>query len=249
MNEIEADVAKALAKVAVFPSKVIVAAIAERNLDWARELQREFPEHINWSSYFYPGSACVFPGVRRKQGIDEQRLKRVTYYPERRVIIDENEMVRNTWTFLSIGKRYAGYRWSESGLSSFELAHCLPHKSGEIDVDRHLFSHCPAAETHFGLFTCASNVALVPKGMAKPTGGSGAIRAVFLHRYVCLYGDTFAAGFKGFRLPDSLEWHRDLVWRDPLEPKDWEMRVDLLDTFRRDCISKLLRGRVLNQAA
>lgn len=110
MERVEREVAKALAAVTVFPSKRIVASIAERNKSWRNDLICDFNDKVDWDFYLYTGSACVFPGVRRKQGKKEQGVNRGKYYPEKRAILDENEMVRHTWTFLSIGVPFNGNR-------------------------------------------------------------------------------------------------------------------------------------------
>jgi hypothetical protein len=177
------------------------------------------------------------------------QLTRVRYYADRKVILDENQLVRNTWSFLCVGLQFSGSLWSTSGLSKFELAHCLSHKSDELLKDGHHFTSLPTDGTQNALFTCATNVALIPKGMAKPTDATGRIRAAFLHRYHELYGNQYARSYAGFDLKKSIPWIDQLKWRPPLRlPSDWIQRVDRLDRYRRKLIPSLLSGKTIEQA-
>ena len=61
-----------------------------------------------------------------------------------------------------------------------------------------------------------------------------------LKRSFDLYGESYAGGFAGIRLPDRLTWVDKLQWNDPVEPPDWETRIAELDKFRKEKIRSLL---------
>lgn len=241
MELVEEDVARALAKVIVFPHVDIVRYIAELNKKWRPSLLKNYPNLIRWGDYLYENSACVYPGVRRKSGTSEKNYDRGKYYPAAKAIIDENERVRHFWTFLVLGKSYTNDNYKRGGLDKFELAHILAHKASNMKVDSGLFTEVPngADEKHHGLFTCASNVALVPKGMAKPSE-MGLVRAAVFKRYFELYSYEFAGGLKGFVLPEKLKWYKKLEWLDPVKPDDWKDRIDMLDEARRGWLDRIL---------
>jgi hypothetical protein len=241
--EVEREIAAALAKVSYFISPRIVRRIAELNREWKESFQSEYYERLDCGQFFYEGSACVFPGVRRRAGTEENKLKAWKYYEAQRAILDANFYPRDLWCFVCTGKPYSGPLWKDSRLGEFELAHVLPHKEYEVAGVASWFGLRPESEPSHGLFTCAANVILVPKGMAKPTDGTRGVRVAILHRYFSLYGESCAAGFGGFTPPAELSWCSELSWNDPVEPPDWEERVKLLDKFRRTAIRNRVFGK------
>ena len=240
--EVERDVATAIAKVAYFISPKVVQRIAQLNTEWQQDFQNQFQEKIRPEHYFYQNSACVFPGVRRQASKEERKLRRQKYHVTAAAIIDDNWFPRELWCFLCTGKRYSGPLWKSSGLGNFELAHVLPHKGYELSGVSSWFAQIPENEPVHGLFCCAANVILLPKGMARPTDGTAGIRAAVLKRYFDLYGSIHAVGFNGFVLPSNLTWFDSIQWNPPIEPKDWAERVERLDKFRRARIAELLLG-------
>jgi hypothetical protein len=242
LRDVEENVAVAIAKVAYFISPKVVKRIAELNRVWYNEFEKNFEKRVRSKHYFYEGSACVFPGVRRQANKDERKLALKKYHRSVAAIFDDNVFPRHLWCFLCAGKPYSGPLWKTSGLGEFELAHVLPHKIYEHSGVQDWFLKMPNSDPFHGLFTCAANVILLPKGMARPTDGTAGIRAAVLNRYFDLYGSIYSGGFGGFSLPERITWFDKLRWNDPIEPKDWEMRIEKLDAYRRNKISGLLRA-------
>lgn len=249
--QVEQKLAECVASVAYFMSPRIVEQVALRNADWAAELCRDFPNRFDHAACFYSGSASVFGPVRRKENKAERQLAPQRYYLKHRAIIDLNWFPREAVSFICTGSRYTAKRWKSSGLAAFELAHILPHKAGEVENVAHYFSALPPEPFPYGLFTCVSNVALIPKGMAKPTDLNGAVRLAFMQKYFELYGEPHAGGFRGLKIPPETEWIKHLPWRNDcvIEPADWFQRVDRLDKFRRSRLRALLKGEEIPGSA
>ena len=57
----------------------------------------------------------------------------------------------------------------KSGLDAFELAHIFGHKIDEKTLEKQMFQIFDETKKPYSLFTSASNVVLIPKGLAKPT--------------------------------------------------------------------------------
>ena len=105
-------IALTLARVSHHVHPDVVAAIRERNAD-AEELARLeaiFPDCIEKEAWLYPGSACVFPGVRRFIG-KVRKKELLKYVPRECCIIDDNRFPRNLWTFLTTGEHYGSTNW------------------------------------------------------------------------------------------------------------------------------------------
>jgi len=239
LEEVEQEVATAIAKSAYFMSPKVVQRIAELNNAWRVEFEQNYGTKICVSHYFYLGSACVFPGVRRHSSEADRNLKLHLYHGAANAIIDDNTFPRHLWSFLCTGKKYAGQNWKASGLGQFELAHVLPHKTYEINGVKEWFNSIPDQDGLHSLFTSAANIILLPKGMARPTDGTAGIRMAVLKRYFDLYGETYAGGFGGIKMPDRLPWVEQLKWNNPIEPPDWEWRIAELDAFRKKRLSIL----------
>ena len=242
--EVEQEVSMALARVAYFISPKVVQRLVELNLDWKSEFELNYGSKVNLDQYFYKNSACLFPGVRRPASEEERKLAkgpgRRKYHKSVNAILDDNIYPRHLWCFLSTGQPYTGPTWRDSGLGQFELAHVLPHKSSELKGVKDWFVKVPSGETPYGLFSCAANIILLPKGMARPTDGTAGIRLAVLKHYFDLYGDLHSGGFSGLTLPNRMTWYGELKWNASIEPQDWENRIARLDDFRRKGVSRLL---------
>jgi hypothetical protein len=238
--DVEREVAIAIAKVAYFISPKAVRRLAELNCHWQTEFEANYGSRVISANYFYEGSACVFPGVRRRANQNERKRRLLMFHQDFNAIFDDNRFPRHLWCFLCTGQHYTGQQWKKSGLREFELAHVLPHKATEVASVKKWFDKTPLDDSLHGLFTCAANVILLPKGMARPTDGTAGIRLAILKRYADFYGDTHAGGFGGMKLGKSLTWFGELRWNDPIEPPDWESRIAELHEFRKKQIGKLL---------
>jgi hypothetical protein len=73
--EVEREVADAIAKVAYFISPKVVRRLAELNYHWQAEFEASYASRVSVANYFYNGSACVFPGVRRRANRDEKNYR------------------------------------------------------------------------------------------------------------------------------------------------------------------------------
>lgn len=236
-DEVQRALALALARVAHHVHPAVVAKIQRLNVEHGDELRAMLPPQIRVDDYLYPGSACVFPGVRRWKGTFDQKQKRERnkYSPENGAIIDQNIFPRHLWTFLTRGCAYSASDWKKGSLDQFELAHIFSHKPGYRHLEGEVFQRFDPSVQPWGLFTCASNTVLLPKGSAKPTDGLPRLRIVFFKRAIDLYGEGVLPGASGFRDDRLPLWYSDLVWNEPILPEDWEDNIESLhiDRIRR----------------
>jgi len=234
------SIAQALAKVSHHMHPVVVAAVKDRNADPGERARLEaiLPECLEKEAWLYPGSACVFPGVRRFIGKVRKR-ELLKYVPKKCCIIDDNRFPRNVWTFLAVGEHYGGPNWKTSGLAQFELAHIFGHKRSQRGLEEQVFKRFDASTKPWGLFTCAGNVVLIPKGFAKPTDGLSAVRVAFFKRYIDLYSEASLPGLRELDNDALPKWYDEIEWNDPILPPDWEENLEKLFDYRVDRLKKL----------
>ena len=238
VGEFEKDICSILAQLAYHIHPKIVQYIQQKNrqeFDYFREV---FSDRIEIEDYLFHGSACVFPGVRRYVS---GRGKRSAYNEDDQAIVDDNTFPRHLWCFLVSGKAYSSPNWRDSGLGEFELAHVFTHKESELEFEKPFFKEVRENLTPYGEFTCACNVALLPKGTVRPTDNSKTIKSVFFRRYVELYGEAPLNGRSGFDESLVPDWYSDLQWNEPLLPADWKLKIDDLLKYRTQRITKLLQ--------
>lgn len=227
----ERGVALTLAKVCHFIHPQIVEAIQQINEEDADRLAGIMPDVVDQTAWLYPKSACVFPGIKRYVGRLNPKEKR-KYVTSRRAIIDDNEFPRHLWAFLAGGTAYSGPSWQTTGLNQFELGHIFAHKIEERRIERVMFSDFDSSVDPSGLFTCASNVALIPKGLAKPTDHLDSVKKAFFKRYVTLYGEDVLPGLSGLKDAEVPSWFGQLEWSEPLLPDGWEQNIKKLSEYR-----------------
>ena len=130
--------------------------------------------------------------------------------------------------------------WSPSGLNRFELAHVFGHKQDERELEKTVFNEFNNDQEPYGLFTSASNIVLMPKGFAKPTGHMVLIKLCFYKRHLELYGNNLI-GLSGFNgtVPS---WYTDIEWLEPVLPTDWKIKVQNLLRYRE----KYLKNKYAN---
>ncbi len=237
ISEHEKDICSVLAHLAYHIHPRIVELVQERNIEEYGYFKELFDRNINVDHYLFDGSACVFPGVRRY--VSGQGKKKA-YNPEYQAIIDDNTFPRHIWCFLENGKTYNGPNWRDSGLGQFELAHVFTHKESEIDFEKQFFTTVVDNLYPYGDFSCACNIALLPKGTVRPTDNSKAIKAAFYKRYVDLYGESPLNGRSGFNQSLVPSWYRELKWNDAPLPNHWEENIKKLLTYRTQRITGLL---------
>ena len=231
LKEEQRLVALSLARVCHHAHPKIVERISKANKQEEQEIAEILPREVDITDYLHNGSACVFPGVRRFIGrLNKREL--LKYIPEKRAIIDDNRFPRHFWTFLVTGQAYSGPTWKRTGLGEFELAHIFSHKTEERKFEERAFERVDLTQKPYGLFTCPSNVVLVPKGMAKPTDNLDAVLIAFFKRYSDLYGEGRLPGLRGLKESTVPEWYGDLKWNEPILPRGWEDSVSELLKYR-----------------
>jgi len=232
-GEVERDVAIVLARVAHHVHPDVVTRIAAANAAYRAEFEATAPREVTVDDFLYHGSACVFPGIRRFTGrmVPAEKHK---YVPGEGAIIDDNVFPRQLWCYLQLGRGYSAPAWKETGMQDFELAHIFSHKPAERALEKRVFEEVDRAPKPYGLFTCAANVALVPKGLVKPTDGLDAVRIAFFKRHIDLYGEGALPGLHGLKDSEIPEWCDDLRdhWLEPILPANWERNTDRLLKYR-----------------
>ena len=237
ISEYERDICSILARLAYHMHPRIIERVQEQNTREYGYFRDLFDGRIEIGNYLFDGSACVFPGVRRY--VSGQGKKRA-YNIEYKAIIDDNTFPRHIWCFLENGKTYNGPNWKNTVLGEFELAHVFTHKESELDFEKLFFSTVRGDLYPYGDFSCACNVALLPKGTVRPTDNSTAIKAAFYKRYIDLYGETPLNGRSGFNESLVPRWYGDLNWNEPELPEDWESNINKLLKYRTGRITGLL---------
>ena len=129
INEFEYDICKILTQLCYHIHPKIIRRIQEENEKQYKFFENLFADYITIENYFFAGSACVFPGIRRY--VSGQGKKK-QYNKEYKAIIDDNTFPRHLWCFLVNNKTYNGPNWKESGLNQYELAHIFTHKHSEL---------------------------------------------------------------------------------------------------------------------
>jgi len=237
IEDCEKDICSVLAHLAYHIHPEVVRRIQERNKEEYSYFKKLFAGKIDVNNYLFNGSACVFPGIRRY--VSGQGKKK-SYNKQYKAIIDDNTFPRHIWCFLENGKTYNGPNWRNSGLGEFELAHVFTHKETEIEFEKQFFRKVQANLIPHGDFTCACNVALLPKGTIRPTDNSKTIKAAFYRRYIDLYGETPLNGRLEFNNALVPNWYKTLIWNEPPLPNNWQTNIDKLLEYRTERITGLL---------
>lgn len=232
-----------LARVCHHVHPAIVKRVKEANFEYRSQLIEILPQEVDVQDYLYEGSCCVFPAARRFIGrLNKNEL--LKYIPAKAAIIDDNRLPRHFWCYLTSGKSYSGPTWKNAGLSKFELAHIFSHKEDIRQLEKKAFEHFNPSQKPFGLFTCAANVVLLPKGTAKPTDSLEAVLLAFFKRHVELYGEDTLPGLRGLLDTEVPDWYGDLQWSDPILPPNWERNVDSLLKYRYKRLRSFLTAQV-----
>ena len=146
--------------------------------------------------YLWHGSACAYPGRRRKTGGTE----RAGMAAEQCLATDVsgNNLAHRVWELLGSTKR--GFVQSRPG---YELVHLFPHKGTEWKkLLRLLDKEQPATMALLppdwrswleayglpGLFTNPANMCFVPNTFVRPTDGHSLFRQVLWKRALTLFG-------------------------------------------------------------
>ena len=240
-NDVEKDIAIALGKVCHHIHPQIVNRIIEENLNFKNEFQ-QVSGNLDLDIFFYEGSDCIFPGVRRSINKEKIGKWKNNINTEDCTILNDNTFPRHIWAFLTMNKPYEGNMWKKSGLDKFELAHIFGHKVDEKSLEKKVFKSYDETKLPYAYFTSASNVVLIPNGLMKPTDKFESIKIAFYQRHIDLYGNNFYAENE-FNESFVPEWYNDIKWIDPILPKDWQVKMDNLLEYRK----KLLINKYENE--
>jgi hypothetical protein len=239
------DLALILGKLAYHIAPEIVAHIVEQNKTDRAYFSKLFAGRIKAEEqYLFPGSACVFPGVRRYVSNHKDVTK--TYNDAYEAIVDDNVFPRYIWCYLLGGKGYSSPMYKKTGLDAFELAHIFDHKETEINDEKEYFETVEKDLLPYGEFTSAANVVLLPKGTVRPTDNSTALKSIFYRRYIDLYGEETLRGRKGFIQSRVPSWYADIKWNAPLLPEGWKTNIDALLAYRKDKITSIMAASGFN---
>ncbi len=235
--QFDKEIAIVLAQLAHFVHPKVVAKVQECNKEQYDTFEQLFANKIEIGDYLFAGSACVFPGIRRRVS---RVGKRFDYSSDYKAILDGNRFPRHIWTYLAVGKAYSGPTWKKSELDEFELAHVFAHKETETEIERRFFEVFDSDARPYGNFTSAANVVLLPKGTVRPTDNSETIKAVFFKRCIELYGETPLNGWRTFSESRLPPWYEELQWNKPQLPANWESATDALLRYRTKRIRDIL---------
>lgn len=232
-EEVERELAIILGKVTHHIHPDIVKYISERNIGFKESFKGFCHPKLTFDDFFYKGSDCIFPGIRRPINIEKKHLKRWknNIYEKDGTIFNDNTYPRHLWTYLSLNKAYSSSSWIQSGLNYFELAHVFGHKEDERDLEREIFDDFYPSTKPYSLFTSASNVVLIPKGFAKPTDQMISIKKCFYKRHLNLYGSNLI-GIGKSKKSFAPEWYDDIEWKEPSLPINWKEKIDKLLDYR-----------------
>ncbi len=244
-EEVERELAIILGLVTHHIHPEIVKYISERNIDFKESFKGFCHPKLNFDDFFYEGSDCIFPGIRRPINIEKKHLKRWknNIYEKDGTIFNDNTYPRHLWTYLSLNKTYSSGSWIQSGLNYFELAHVFGHKESERDLEKEVFENFDHSTKPYSLFTSASNVVLIPKGFAKPTDQMINVKKCFYKRHLNLYGNNLIGIGESNNL-FAPEWYNDIEWKEPSLPTNWKEKIDNLLDYR----DKHLKNKYLTKS-
>ena len=230
-KSVEKELAILLGRVSHHIHPEIVEFIKSKNNDFLIDFKSYCHPKLNYSTFFYKGSDCLFPGVRRPINKEKSPKWKNKINDSDGTIFNDNTYPRHIWAFLTLQKPYSSPSWIKSGLNAFELAHIFGHKSDEQELEKKVFNHFDFQLKPYALFTSASNVVLIPKGLTKPTDKMENIKICFYKRHIDLYGENFL-GMRGFNHSFVPEWYSEIKWLEPKLPVNWKQNLDRLIEYR-----------------
>jgi len=244
-ENVERELALMLGSITHHIHPAIVESIKHDNIGYEERFKSICSEQLDASSFFYPESDCVFPGVRRPINKEKTPQWKNNINEADGTILNDNTFPRHVWAYLAEDKAYSGGTagmWASSGLARFELAHVFGHKSDERALEKRVFSSLSNQVEPYGLFTSASNVVLIPKGFAKPTDHMESIKVCFYKRHIELYGNNIigASELNETSLPG---WYDDIDWLSPILPENWQQKTSNLLAYREQYLCNKYKKR------
>lgn len=248
----------------------IVAGIARDNDDPAQgwhDFLAQLPK-LPVSDYLWPGSPCVFPGIRRSTGERPNKTKSLLFDDCLRTDPTNNHYPNEIWRRVMQSPKPDKPRGKiemNEKPAKFHLAHLIHHKDFNLDDGPTLETAeqeiegvgwlrgaaRPSSDNAFaGLFTSAANLCFMPAELMKPTDIQGALLHLLLQRAVLLYGDVctlFPHGLK-FQAPNPLGWQHDAKEDNGQCVFQWDSRqygdpalTTYLNQWRRTELEEVLR--------
>ena len=232
-KSVEKELAILLGRVSHHIHPKIVKLIQSKNKELLYVFKSYCHHKLNYLDFFYEGSDCLFPGVRRPINKEKGVKWKNIINQSDGTIFNDNTYPRHIWAFLTTQKAYSSKTWIESGLNAFELAHVFGHKMDEQELEKKVFKYFDNDFNPYALFTSASNIVLIPKGLTKPTDKMESIKLCFYKRHIELYGQNFK-GIKGFKEELLPNWYSQIEWLDPILPINWEENIQKLINYRNN---------------
>ena len=246
-KSVEKELAILLGRVSHHIHPKIVEFIKSKNIEFLNDFKSFCHPKLDFSTFFYDHSDCVFPGLRRPVNKEKGSGKWKNNINDKDgTIFNDNTYPRHIWTFLTLQKPYSSSTWKNSGLNVFELAHVFGHKNDEQELEKKVFTHFNFELKPYALFTSASNVVLIPKGLTKPTDKMESIKICFYKRHIDLYGENFI-GMKGFDHRFVPEWYSEINWLEPKLPVNWKQNLDLLIDYRNKHLNDKYQSSIIEK--
>jgi len=160
--------------------------------NWQELLQRyTIPADL----YVWPGSACVYPGVRRRSGNTDEKAQNCLVFDQ-----NGNRLAHRIWELL-------GTKQFKKERAGYELVHLFPHQPNEwrkllAEGETELPYRLPArwreqlgdwqavlAKTGLpALFSNPANMCFLPGSLVRPTDNASLLRLVLWQKAIQLYG-------------------------------------------------------------
>lgn len=176
----------------------LVARVQEDNARYLEAWQELLQRHaIPADLYVWPGSACVFPGVRRRSGKANEKDKSCLSFDP-----NGNRLAHRIWELLGTStKQFKAER------AGYELVHLFPHQPNEwqkllAEAETEFPYRLPArwreqlgnwqtvlARTGLpALFSNPANMCFLPGSLVRPTDNASLLRLVLWQKAIQLYG-------------------------------------------------------------
>ena len=243
--------AQALAPLVRFLKPEIIAAIVEDTQRHAKEWSVRFRERgVDPAIYFWDGSPCAFPGVRRHAGSKEiaafRRQSAQDVLPPHCLAIDDNDYPKHVWAFIFTGKPFR-----KKGPVGYQLGHLLDHKEhgNRWRDELNLVGGYAGPPLLFGLFTSAANAAFFPSAFLRPTDFSFHLRSLVQRRAQQLYGEVCRVLPPGLEVKPCHDPEWDLEGFHWSPPVGQATNVPVFLDYRRHRIDELLRSRATETRA
>jgi hypothetical protein len=237
LKNVELDIAQAIAKTAVLLHPDIIQQCVKYNKEQKAELMKILPTCI-CELFLFENSDCVYPGVRRRI-ISEKKKNMKSELSSDKMILDENNYPRHIWSNISTGTKYSSSSWHKNNLNTFEMAHVFAHKDSEVVSQNNYYRDSNSKMNPSALFTSASNVILVPKGLAKPTDKLPLVQHILFTRIIELYGCfvSYPNLKKSVIDPEIQEIYQNMEWNEFYYPDNWKDNLDNLFSSRIDLLT------------